>query len=776
MQINIGSAVLSFDERGYITSILLDGGENLLAAASPFAQICRGGKLCAPLSLARTSEGFKLLYDGNVALTFACEQKCGYAVFALSEVEGEVDAVVFGSYYTTLRDCIGDIIGVVQGGGRALGIQALNIKTLAGFPEEYAECAIKPDGCISETSVAGFSYFESAAYSADVEGKQCSLLQLYCENRARARVKQVMSFKDVSCEPYHGEDSGVIGAAFALFCCDAADALMRIGEIEVGEGLPHPMLNGEWMKTSRMAMQSYLIAEFDSGNFDSLLNRTKQAGLKYLYHPEPFSTWGHFVLRSEHFPQGDDSLAQYCEKAAAEGVRIGLHTLSAFTTTNDSYVTPVPDKRLAVLGKSTLNKAIEGDDTCIEVADGGIFTAVTTLQTVKVGDELIQYEKVDGNKLHGCKRGAFGTTAAAHSTAADVSLLCDHPYRVFFPNLEMQDEYSARLGELFAKTGAAQISFDGLEGCAAACEDAYSINRFCMKWWEKLGSTDVINDASRLNHNLWHMHTRMNWGEPWGAKMREGMIEYRVKNQDFFRRNLFPRMLGWFLIRKADRKYEATPPEDIEWALSMSAGFDAGLTFFTSHTVLETNGFTDELLSLIKHWEKLRLGNAFGEELREQLRSPKTEWHLAQVSDAEYRLHALDVSQTYVCDLMELQPGQPGGADWVYNNPYHKQHYDLRACVTGYGEIENPTFITKNAMLKFDCTIKGGQYLIFRGGSAYIADRNFNKIRDVQYSGEGIVEAGQQAFSFSCGFAGDEPPEVAVKVFAYGEGIPITVE
>ena len=167
--------------------------------------------------------------------------------------------------------------------------------------------------------------------------------------------------------------------------------------------------------------------------------------------------------------------------------------------------------------------------------------------------------------LIGCQRGVEGTEVTVHEEGQPVHLLCDHPYRVFFPNIALQDAYSQRIGDLMRKTGAVQISFDGLEGCEATGEDAYAVNKFVSSCWEQWERTDIINDASRLNHNLWHIHTRMNWGEPWGAKMREGMLEYRIKNQDFYKRNLFPRMLGWFLIRKADRKFEATPPEDIEW-------------------------------------------------------------------------------------------------------------------------------------------------------------------------------------------------------------------
>ena len=82
----------------------------------------------------------------------------------------------------------------------------------------------------------------------------------------------------------------------------------------MGEGLPHPMLDGEWLKTSRKAVCSYMISEFGVDNIDKMLAYAKKGGFSYLYHPEPFDTWGHFELRKDQFPQGDTSLKECVEK------------------------------------------------------------------------------------------------------------------------------------------------------------------------------------------------------------------------------------------------------------------------------------------------------------------------------------------------------------------------------------------------------------------------------------------------------------------------------
>jgi RNA polymerase sigma factor (sigma-70 family) len=128
-----------------------------------------------------------------------------------------------------------------------------------------------------------------------------------------------------------------------------------------------------------------------------------------------------------------------------------------------------------------------------------------------------------------------------------------------------------RLADLFNQTGLMQISFDGLEGNWSTGMGQYGRTLFVTTWYDHLRDDlrgRVINDASNPGHYFWHIYTRMNWGEPWYAGFRESQTEYRLKNQEYFRRNLMPCMLGWFNITAQ------TSLEDIEWLLARAAGFD----------------------------------------------------------------------------------------------------------------------------------------------------------------------------------------------------------
>ena len=61
------------------------------------------------------------------------------------------------------------------------------------------------------------------------------------------------------------EDGGVVGSKIALFGCPAGQVLQKISQIEVAEGLPHPMIDGVWGKVSPGATAAYLIVGFWRG-------------------------------------------------------------------------------------------------------------------------------------------------------------------------------------------------------------------------------------------------------------------------------------------------------------------------------------------------------------------------------------------------------------------------------------------------------------------------------------------------------------------------------
>ena len=178
-----------------------------------------------------------------------------------------------------------------------------------------------------------------------------------------------------------------------------------------------------------------------------------------------------------------------------------------------------------------------------------------------------------------------------------------------------------------------------MEGNFSTGLGQYGRTLFTTSWYERLDSQlkgTIINDASNPGHFNWHVYTRMNWGEPWYAGFRESQTQYRLKNQDYFSRNLMPHMLGWFALR------EETSVEDAEWLLARAAGFDAGFALAMSldsnaqqaadgSSVGKISENTGNILEAISLWETARMSKAFPEDIKLNLQDINQEFHLDEI-------------------------------------------------------------------------------------------------------------------------------------------------
>lgn len=723
-------------------SALRQGANDYLAAdqPAPLLQLRVDGEWHQPdrMQWDASNRQMRLDYEtAGIRAVLQAEAKPTHVVFELTALEpvGAVELILWGPYPTTIGETVGETVGVVRNVTAALGIQALNPKTLGGFPG--SEDDVMPMYNI----FAGGDYSDIAAEQRDHElyrGDTAkptafgSVLQAYCRDRSRERVIKNWAHSHFVAPAF--EDGGVLGSRIALFGCPAEKALETIGRIELAEGLPHPLIDGVWGKIAPEATASYLIIDFGEGNLDTALELTGQAGLKYLYHGGPFRTWGHFELHPGSFPDGWASLKRCVERAQAAGIRLGVHTLSNFITPNDAYVTPVPDPRLASVGTTVLADPIDAVQTTIPVADPAWFNQMqnNTLKTARIDRELIRYGRVSEGppwQLLECERGAWGTSASSHAAGQSIAKLMDHGYRVFLTDAELSWEVARRIAELFNRTGLLQVSFDGLEGAWSTGMGQYGRTLFTQAWYEHLSPElqgRVINDASNPGHFNWHVYTRMNWGEPWYAGFRESQTQYRLKNQNYYARNLMPRMLGWFQMNSE------TTLEDAEWLLARAAGFDAGFALVTNPEVARKNGAGASILAAIKHWEQARLAGWFPEELKAALRDIKNEFHLAWTNGTHGELYPV-YSAKGVHDRRE-QPGMVTYTEFEIRNPHAAQPLQFILQVTGKTSVDGLVLeINGREAWTLTESLAPGQVLRYAGGDeARLCDAQGNTLKSLQ--------------------------------------------
>jgi hypothetical protein len=741
------------DARGQVVSLYNPATSREYVAQgqpAPLLQVRIGSRVESPAAMTRDAGGglVTLRYQPSGArLQVKATSRPTHVVFEIVRVEpaGLVDAVTWGPYPVTIGEIVGEIIGVVRDPAFAVGLQVLNIKTLGGIPA-HDEGSDPSRSRVAQPAPWG------------------SVLQAYSLDRSRPRKVSGWTgqFPNMPVAPIPGET--VAGSSIALFGCPVAQTLDRIGAIEIAEGLPHPTVDGVWVKQWRDLGRSYLIAAFTESTVDELLEYTKRANLLSLYHPEPFASWGHYTLDPKAFPSGNTGMRRAVEKSRAMGIRIGAHTLTNFINTNDPYVTPVPDPRLSRTGESVLTADLDASAKDIPVASPEYFAneKANWLHAVVIDQELIRYRavsKTDPWTLVDCERGAFGTTAAAHRKGATAGKLLDHPYKVFYPTLDMQDEIARNLARWFNETGVSHMDFDGHEGGLGTGQGDYAIERFAKVFYDALDHP-VLNGTSNSEPFYWHINTYCNWGEPWYGGFRESMQEYRLQNQALFERNFVPHMLGWY------RLTATTSLPEMEWMLARAAGHNAGFAMSTTLGELRRNPETDVLLDAIREWEAARRSGAFSPAQRERLKNPALEFHLETSSSGAWNLYPFHTTGPFRHERAARQPGEPTATAWTVTNPDEAQSLQFRVQVMGTAGAVSRLTLDLDGAAAFDLPValKAGESLVCDGTTLV-------RVYDAKGRQTGTVTLkaapprlapGQHTIAFDCAWAGDEAPRVEV--------------
>ena len=781
---------IELDDKGNVISIYdkLKSTEYLFKGQkAPLLNIRCNGEIEPPSQIKQKNNKITLLFNkNNVEAQINVVVKSGYVSFELTGIKPseKVELVIWGPYPTTIHQTIGECVGVVRNQQFAIGIQALNTKTLGGYPSEENDADPSYDVVSTEKNTDASSDWKNLkSYRGQTARVQDfgSVLQAYCRNRNKERIISNWAHDKYVAPPFI--DGGVIGSKIALFGCPPEKALETIGKIEVAEGLPHPVIDGEWGKTAHSATASYLIADFNENNLDKALELTQKAGLKYLYNGDPFNTWGHFVLNKKSFPENWTSIKKCVERANKQGIRLGVHTLSNFITTNDSYVSPVPDKRLAKVGEGRITADINAESDEIAIESPRFFNEMknNSLHSVVIGGEIIRYKEVSASepwKLTGCVRGAFDTKAVAHQKGDVIGKLMDHGYKVFLSDADLSKEISKNIAQLFNETGLRQISFDGLEGVWSTGMGQYALGLFTQTWYDNLKPElkgKVINDASMPSHFNWHINTRYNWGEPWYAGFRESQTINRLRNQDFFRRNLLPSMLGWFSLSSQ------TSIEDVEWLLARAAGFDAGFAFNLSFANVEKNGESEAIFKSMNTWETARMAGAFSAAQKLRMEDIRNEFHLEEAGQGVWKLFPYNIMR-YVHEQKERQPGEPLFSTFEFDNPYDDQPMmfilNLLPMEKNNGSSVEKISLEVNNVNKIEIPVKMEPFQslkINNIGQLQLYDRNWQLIKTIDFKDKiPLLNHGKNKIIFNAEFAGEGSSKFKLEMKTIGEAETVT--
>ena len=192
-------ATFGISARGSLCALSRNAdGRSYLASnqPAPLLSVRVGGKLHAPDSAvwdAPDQAADAAFAEAGVTAVVAAEAKATHVVFELLDVQptNRVELVLWGPYPTTIGDIIGEVVGVVRDAEFAVGIQALNAKTLGGYPtrENDIEADYTADDPGNYANLPA-ELKKDQVFRGDTARRTefGSVLQAYCRNRDRDRV------------------------------------------------------------------------------------------------------------------------------------------------------------------------------------------------------------------------------------------------------------------------------------------------------------------------------------------------------------------------------------------------------------------------------------------------------------------------------------------------------------------------------------------------------------------------------------------------------------
>ncbi|MDZ7618654.1 MAG: hypothetical protein U1E05_16750, partial [Patescibacteria group bacterium] len=363
-------------------------------------------------------------------------------------------------------------------------------------------------------------------------------------------------------------------------------------------------------KDTELVRGSYWFVSFGEDEVDRVIEYCERSGIRQVMLSS--GAWcaspGHYLFHEGRYPNGQAGLKATVAKLHEHGILVGMHTFASKISKRDPYVTPVPDRRLLRgvsaswrasdgLLETTLEEAVTAEQTEIRVAgslqfwpgssavadrywEGGLDKHLE----VTIGDEIVRYERIgpEGvwNTFEGCRRGAWGTTAAAHPSGATCCHLpvdgCINGY-IIDQETDLMAEVAGRLAGIFNDCGFDMVYFDGGEDVDRR-RFGYYVANFQEQAIKRFTKRPLIHMGTVMNHLLWHSFARSSTVDHYlntlGGSISGGKaptewptvkehIDRSVRYMLSVQQDMMPGELGWFGVwPRGSRAYTATVSEE----------------------------------------------------------------------------------------------------------------------------------------------------------------------------------------------------------------------
>lgn len=821
--LNTKFVTLSINKRGFITSI---------KDKSSHKEYCPAGKVSALLSLYKgenyilpVSAAFNTLnkritlhYPNGSVATVQTDEKGEYVRLKLVSLKPRngIDNIVWGPYKLTISKTIGDILGVVRDDDFAFGILGLNDNTTSGPPTggdmsfmyyfihspDPLKYPLPPNLKEGQTfTIGGDGINDVAFYSHPEEyyrmnyGNGARLEPAFgstvCMHSRDRRKEQMIRFPvlpdnldgKVNSARYQlvpPVNADFIGSSVALLACPDSVGLRTIEQIVLKEGLPHPEIDGQWIKDPK----AYRPDIAWHGAHDSLITYAHQLAIKGVqdegwgeYYPNPQNRWTNRKINFNN--AAPMNIPDYGALMKKNGIRYGLHTLCEFLQPdNNSDVAPVPSDSLAIMQRTLITKDLTDQDTVITVADRAYFNEFggwegNHTNVLKIGKELIEYNGISESKpytfLH-IKRGLYGTKRGTYRKGTTIVKLQPNCYRGFVPDMNLQKVYADYYGKWLTEGGMDYIDFDGLESCMYQGQGQYSFKQFFRKLFDtyaKNGGDYLRVMGSAVYEGNWHYMSVCNVGG--GNNMFNPVLnQWGIEGKDMryvFEGSYLPATFGIVDLHSDWSLYDA---ENLE---AKSIGWNATYMLGLSQHAVENCPEKNNIFKAYRAWENARALNIFTKTVKERLKDLNYKFHLVQNGEKSFVLYPVREArfpdQQYTVEKNTCR----------LNNEFDAQPLDCAIRISsaekdGYADGIRITF-QDGTELSIDKKITNGEFIILKDNACYVADKNRKKIAEIPAQGNLTLPHGASSIQVSALQNSNQKVNMELLVSSVGPGIKL---
>jgi len=502
------------------------------------------------------------------------------------------------------------------------------------------------------------------------------------------------------CYPEYGfEGAKVAIAGVPLEPAGSTDALLGlIEEVELDQGLPHPTLDGVWIRRSPKRHDSYLMAvNVTEDNVDKIIEFAK-GGFGCVEILNWWKSTPTYAVSPQLYPRGLEGLKACTDKIHAAGLQVGMHVMQGMVGwggvgMRDPYVSPKADPRLFQERRATLAAEVAADAT--ELAAAESLAEWPESGDVFIDGELVRYARRADDRFLECQRGLHDTTVAAHAAGTPVGLLNNvfgmWGNVIYAPdaNSDLVDEICDNIAEVFNAVDADMSYFDGGEEMIAQPPHWRNQGRIALGVQARLKKPVILEGNALYTHHSWHVITR---GSPTFDPIYFGRREYTLRgkgqNPAGWAKNLLTGDVGWFAPHTWSPSTDAVTPDEVMLLCLKALAGKAPISFQIDCTNPYANQRMPEMLEIIRTCDELKRRDYFSPAVRRELGTPMAEHVLEATPDGGWQVSPMQFGPSRVIDA-----GTPDGAEWTYTNTHVEQRpwarIRARSCLAPYGSAEN---------------------------------------------------------------------------------------